>query len=99
MVKKPPANVGDSGDTGSIPGLGRSLPVKPTPIFLPGESHGQRSLEGHSHGIAKSRTQLKRLSAHTLSTRSEHQIIDPGFRATGLPPLQMPVAGLGHLYL
>ena len=39
------------GDVGSIPGLGRSLGEghsNPTPIFLPGESHGQRSLEGHS---------------------------------------------------
>ena len=25
MVKNPPANEGDSGDVGSIPGLGRSL--------------------------------------------------------------------------
>ena len=36
---------------GSIPGLGR-LPWKkgwlPTPGFLPGEFHGQRSLEGYS---------------------------------------------------
>ena len=30
MVKNPPANAGDTGDTGSIPGLGRS----------PGEGHG-----------------------------------------------------------
>ena len=28
-------------------------------VFLPGESHGQRSLEGYSvHGVAKSRTRL-----------------------------------------
>ena len=34
---------------GLIPGLGRSLEKKwqPTPVFLPGESHRQRSLEGH----------------------------------------------------
>ena len=31
---------------------------KPTPIFLPGESHGQRSLLGYSHGVAKSQTCL-----------------------------------------
>ena len=41
-----------AGDTGSIPGSGRSLgkgngnPL--TPVFLPGESHGQRSLAGYS---------------------------------------------------
>ena len=27
MVKNPPANAGDAGDTGSIPGLGRSTGV------------------------------------------------------------------------
>ena len=30
-----------------------------TPVFLPGKSHGQRSLEGYSHGVAKNRTQQK----------------------------------------
>ena len=29
-----------------------------TPVFLPGESHGQRSLAGYSHGFAKSQTWL-----------------------------------------
>ena len=26
---------------------------QPTPVFLPGESHGQRSLEGYVHVVAK----------------------------------------------
>ena len=34
---------------------------QPTPVFLPGESHGQKSLVG---GIAKTRTRLKRLSTY-----------------------------------
>ena len=52
MVKNPPANAGDIKDTGLIPGSGRypggehSSP--PTPVFLPGESYGQRSLVGYS---------------------------------------------------
>ena len=29
-----------------------------TPVFLPGESHGQRSLEGYSPWVAKSQTWL-----------------------------------------
>ena len=48
MVKNPPANAGDEG---SILGLGRFLwrgKWQLTPVFLPGESHGQRSLEGYS---------------------------------------------------
>ena len=31
---------------------------QPTPVFLPGESHGQRSLAATVHGVAKSRTRL-----------------------------------------
>ena len=57
MVKNPPANAGDAG---SIPGSGRSPGEgkwQPTPVFLPGESHGQRSLAGVL-GVAKNWTQL-----------------------------------------
>ena len=32
--------------------------MEPTPVFLPGESHGQRSLAGYSPGVAKCQTQL-----------------------------------------
>ena len=41
----------NAGDPGSIPGLGRfpwRREWQPTPVFLPGESHGQRSLVGSS---------------------------------------------------
>jgi len=39
----------NAGDVGLIPGLGRSPGEGlPTPVFLPGESHGQRSLVGYS---------------------------------------------------
>ena len=51
VVKNLPANTGDTGDTGSIPGLGRSLGEghgQPTPVFLPRKSHRQRSLVGYS---------------------------------------------------
>ena len=40
-----------AGDKGLIPGLGRlpwSRAWQPTPVFLPGDSHGQRSLAGDS---------------------------------------------------
>jgi len=50
-VKNPPANVGDKRDAGLIPGSGRSPgggQWHPTPVFLPGESHGWRRLEGCS---------------------------------------------------
>ena len=49
MVKNLPANAGDSRDTGSISGSGRWRRTwQPTPVFLPGKFHGQRSLVGYS---------------------------------------------------
>ena len=59
MVQNPPVNAGDIRDTGSILGSGRPPgggKWQPTPVFLRGESHGQRSLVGTVHGVAKSRT-------------------------------------------
>ena len=51
VVKNPIANAGDVRDVGLIPAVGR-IPWRrtwqPTPVFLPGESHGQRSLTGYS---------------------------------------------------
>ena len=51
MVKNLLANAGDTRDVGLIPGEGHD-PWKrawqPTPVFLPGKSHGQRSLVGDS---------------------------------------------------
>ena len=40
----------NTGDMGLTPGLGRSLEKEwqPTPIFLPGKSHGPWSLVGYS---------------------------------------------------
>ena len=47
VVKNPSANAGNTWDMGSIPGSRRCLwsrKWQPTPVFLPGKSHGQRSL-------------------------------------------------------
>ena len=51
VVENLPANAEDVRDTGSIPGSGRfpwRRAWQPTPVFLPGESHGQRSFVGYS---------------------------------------------------
>ena len=49
--KNPPVNSEDVRDQGSVPGSGK-IPWKrkwqPTPVFLPKEFHGQRSLMGSS---------------------------------------------------
>ena len=57
MVKKPPANAGDKTQEtrhkrcGFDPSVGK-IPWRrkwqPTPLFLPGEFHGQTSLVGYS---------------------------------------------------
>ena len=50
-----------AGDPGSIPGWGRfpwRRKWQPTPVFLPGESHGWRSLAGYSPCGLKSQTLL-----------------------------------------
>ena len=53
VAKNPPANAGDEG---SILGLGKSPGEgngNPTSAFLPGKSHGQRSLVGYVYGVTK----------------------------------------------
>ena len=69
MVKSPLASARDRRDAGSIPGLERSPGegsgriLKPTPVFLHGESYGQRSLAGYTvHGVAG--------VGHNLATKS-----------------------------
>ena len=50
VVKNLPATAGDAGDTGSIPGRGRSPGEgHDNPLqYLPGESTGQRTLVGYN---------------------------------------------------
>jgi len=50
----------NAGDLGSIPGLGGFPGEREwqlTPVFLPGESHGQRSLAGYSPWVCKDTTE------------------------------------------
>ena len=53
-------------DSGSIPGLGRSPGEgngNPTPVFLLGESHGQRSLAGYIQAMGS------QSAGHDLATK------------------------------
>ena len=66
MVKNWLAKVGDEG---SIPGSGRSPGGEkwlPTPVFLPGEPHGQRSLVGCILGGLKESDMTEHTDAHTV---------------------------------
>ena len=73
-VKNLPANAGDIRDVGSIPGSGRfpwRREWQPTPAFLPGESHGQKSLVGYSPRGHKESDTTERLTLyyhHKLKT-------------------------------
>ena len=49
--KEPTCECRAHSDTGSIPGMGRSSwgrKWQPTPVFFPGEAHGQRSLVSYN---------------------------------------------------
>ena len=57
----------NSGDPSLIPGLGRSLWRRewiPTPVFLPGEFHGQTGLERYSPWGHKELDMTERPSLH-----------------------------------
>ena len=74
MVKNLPANTGDTGsisELGRSPVEGRRSPVEPTPVCLPGKSHGQGSLAAdspHSH---------KRVG-HQLETKTANKTLSTG---------------------
>jgi len=55
---------------------------QPTPVLLPGESHGQRSLVGYRHRVAKSETRLSYWTATT--TAHGFSVPQPGIQP--VPP-------------
>ena len=82
VVKNSPANAGDTTDVGSIPGLGRfpwRRPWQPTPVFLPGKSHGWWSLVGSSPwGRPRLECVCTRTRTHTHThthTQRNHEFI------------------------
>ena len=68
VVKNPPANAGDTGDAGSIPGLGRSLgegngnPLQYSCLENPMD---RGAWQVTVHRVAKGQTCLKQLSTCT----------------------------------
>ena len=57
VLKNLPANAGDVRDMGLIPVLGKSSAGRkwhPTPVLLPGKSHGQKGLRATVHGTTDS---------------------------------------------
>ena len=82
MVKNPPANAGDAGDMGLIPGSGRSPGEghgNPLQYFCLGESQGQRTLVGYSRCVSTKSLQLcltlcKPMDCSTSGLPIHHQI-------------------------
>ena len=79
-VKNLSASAGDVRDVGSVPRLGRQpwrRVWQPTPVLLPGDSHGQRSMVGYSPlGCAESDT-TEQLS----TTDSEYLLFSSNFNS------------------
>ena len=65
VVKSPPANAGNVKDVGSNlrSGRWRYRAWQPTPVFLPGESHGQRSVESQRVRNNQSKLTLRHASS------------------------------------
>ena len=73
-----PANAGNTRDSGSIPGkiLWRRA-LQPTQVFLPGESHGQRSLVDYTAlQVSNSQTWMKQPSRRACTILSAWLLID-----------------------
>ena len=61
VVRNLPVNSGDTRFNLWVRKIPWRRKWQPTPEFLPGKFHGQRNLEGYSHGVPKSQM---RLSTH-----------------------------------
>ena len=74
VVKNPPANAGDK-RCGFDPWVGK-IPWwrvwQPSPVFLPGESRGQRSQVGYSPWGHKELDTTERLSTHACTPTHRH---------------------------
>ena len=77
VVKNPPASAGDIRKWHGFDPWVRKIPGRrawqPAPVFLPGESHEQKSLAATVHRVTNSWTWLKQFStAHT-----QHSMLQP----------------------
>ena len=74
MVKNPPANARDL--SGFNPWV-RKIPWRrawqPTPVFLAGESHGQRNWEGYS-SCSHKESDTTKVTAHTHTHTHTHTV-------------------------
>ena len=85
MVKNLPANAGDAEDVGSIPGSGKSPGEgnRPTPVFLPGKSQGQRSQAGYSPWGHKELDMTEQVNMHRYHCWVETALLHAYFLVLG----------------
>ena len=72
----------NAGERCSIPGLERSpwrREWQPTSVFMPGKSHGQRSLAGYVHGVTKRHDWSNLACAHKRYLRRTSRWIEVGW--------------------
>ena len=74
VIKNPPAKAADAGDLSFIPGFDpEKIPWRrvwqPTPVFLPGEFHGQRSLDRVGHYLKHMHTAAHKLESFIISDK------------------------------
>ena len=89
VVKNLPAHVGDTRVTGWISGSGRftwSRQWQPTSIFLPEESHGQRSLVGYSPWGHKESDLTEHRYSATANDHSMKLVLNPVRDHLSQPP-------------
>ena len=103
MVKNPRANGGDVRDSGSIAGSGKvswRRAWQPTPAFLPGECHGQRSLAGYSSWGRREldTTERKLQQANIFHSLASEMCREFGNKATQKPVTLTPEPHLDLLY-
>ena len=74
VMKSPPVNAEDTGDTGSVPRLGRSPGDRsgdPLESSCLGKSHGQRNLVGYSPRGHKESDTTEQLNNHHYPVKSQ----------------------------
>ena len=89
VVKNLPSHVGDTRVTGWISGSGRfawSRQWQPTSVFLPEESHGQRSLVGYSPWGHKESDLTEHRYSATANDHSMKLVLNPVRDHLSQPP-------------
>ena len=82
-----PANAGDAG---SIPGSGRSPGEGngyPLQVFLPGKSHGQKSLVDYSPWGCRESERTEQLTNNSNLVHKERRALHFSYQSLGLPSL------------